>query len=266
MGNLEATQLTLGFGNKRVIEKLTLCIEKGMVLAVLGRNGSGKSTLIRALSRNLKPQAGTVYLDGKDIAAANGKEVARQLAVLMQMPSAPGDMTVGDLVECGRFPHQSWWRLPTAEDGRVAEWALEQTGIAWMRDRPVNTLSGGEIQRAWLAMALAQQPRVLLLDEPTTYLDLCHQIEVMQLLGRLNKQHGISIVMVLHDINHAARYADSVAVLHEGRIAAMGPPAQVINRGLLRRVFGVEATIDLDGRGRPVIIVDGLAAGAYQGL
>jgi iron complex transport system ATP-binding protein len=261
MANLEAAGLSLGFGDRRVIEKLGLCVEQGMMLAIVGRNGSGKSTLIRALSRNLKPQAGAVYLDGKDIAAANGKEVARRLAVLMQRPSAPGDMTVGDLVECGRFPHQSWWRSRAAEDRRMVDWALEQAGMASMRDRPVTTLSGGESQRAWLAMALAQQPEVFLLDEPTTYLDLCHQIEVMQLLGRLNKQQGIAVVMVLHDINHAARYADAVAVLHEGRIAALGPPAQVINRELLRRVFGVEASINPDGRGRPVVVVDGLAAG-----
>ncbi len=258
---LEAAKLSVGFGGAPVIDNLCLTAEQGRILAILGPNGSGKSTLLKALSRTLKPAAGAVYLDGKNIRSFSAKSLACQLAILLQSPRAPGDLTVRDLVEYGRFPHQHWWRGDLEEDGRLVEWSLAQTRMADMADRLVATLSGGEQQRAWIAMALAQNPRVLLLDEPTTFLDVCHQLEILDLIVRLNRENGITVIMVLHDINHAARYADTVAVLLQGKVFAAGRPADVINAHMLRTVFRVEADIWLDGAGKPVCLARGLAAG-----
>jgi iron complex transport system ATP-binding protein len=259
MSVLEAKNLSLGFAQKNVIEDLNLCIEKGKILSILGPNGSGKSTLLRALSRNMKPDSGAVYLNGEDIYKISSRSVARQMAVLPQTPQAPGDITVKELVEYGRFPHQNWWQGRTAEDGTLIAWALEQTGMVEMADRAVSTLSGGERQRAWIAMALAQKPGILLLDEPTTYLDICHQLEVMELLGDLNQKHGITVVMVLHDINHAAKYSDCIIILKKGNIFAMGQPQAVLTAHTLREVFSVEADIWLDAEhGKPVLVARGL--------
>jgi iron complex transport system ATP-binding protein len=259
MSVLEAKNLSLGFAQKNVIEDLNLCIEKGKILSILGPNGSGKSTLLRALSRNMKPDSGAVYLNGEDIYKINSRSVARQMAVLPQTPQAPGDITVKELVEYGRFPHQNWWQGRTAEDGMLIAWALEQTGMVEMAGRAVSTLSGGERQRAWIAMALAQKPGILLLDEPTTYLDICHQLEVMELLGDLNQKHGITVVMVLHDINHAAKYSDCIIILKKGNIFAMGQPQAVLTAHTLREVFSVEADIWLDAEhGKPVLVARGL--------
>jgi iron complex transport system ATP-binding protein len=259
MSVLEAKNLSLSFAQKNVIEDLNLCIEKGKILSILGPNGSGKSTLLRALSRNMKPDSGAVYLNGEDIYKINSRSVARQMAVLPQTPQAPGDITVKELVEYGRFPHQNWWQGRTAEDGMLIAWALEQTGMVEMAGRAVSTLSGGERQRAWIAMALAQKPGILLLDEPTTYLDICHQLEVMELLGDLNQKHGITVVMVLHDINHAAKYSDCIIILKKGNIFAMGQPQAVLTAHTLREVFSVEADIWLDAEhGKPVLVARGL--------
>jgi iron complex transport system ATP-binding protein len=259
MSVLEAKNLYLGFAQKNVIEDLNLCIEKGKILSIIGPNGSGKSTLLKALSRNMKPDSGVVYLNGEDINKINSHSVARQMAVLPQTPQAPGDITVKELVEYGRFPHQNWWQGRTVEDGMLVDWALEQTGMTELADRAVSTLSGGERQRAWIAMALAQKPGILLLDEPTTYLDICHQLEVMELVGDLNQKHGITVVMVLHDINHAAKYSDYIVILKKGNIFALGQPQTVVTAHTLREVFSVEADIWLDAEhGKPVLVARGL--------
>ncbi len=259
--NILATEnLSLCFGEKRVVEELSLTIEKGKILSILGPNGSGKSTLLKALSRKLKPTSGVVYFTGKDIQTFNSKNLACQLAVLMQSPQAPGDLTVRNLVEYGRYPHQHWWKGQSKEDNNLVDWALEQTGISNMENRLVNTLSGGEQQRTWIAMALAQKPGVLLLDEPTTYLDICHQLEIMDLIVRLNKENGITVVMVLHDINHAARYSDLIAVLRQGKLFAVGQPVEVITTTMLRDVFNVEADICVGRDDRPICIIQGLSA------
>ena len=250
--------LALGFDGKRVLENLTLRVEKGQILAILGPNGSGKSTLLKALSRNLKPDEGSVYLDGKDLAELKAKVIARQMAVLPQSPQAPKDLTVRDLVEYGRYPHQSWWQGKSGDDDQCVEWALKETGLAEMSGRIVSTLSGGERQRVWIAMALAQKPEILLLDEPTTYLDICHQLEIMELLADFNREHHITVAMVLHDINQAARYSDCVAVLKNGKIFAMGKPEEVITPNTLRQVFGVESIITMDNIGKPVVMITGL--------
>ena len=259
MALLVAEKLAAGFGDRTVIRQLSLAVEQGMMLSIIGPNGSGKSTLLKILARNMKPLAGSVLLNGDDIQGYSAKKFARQLAILQQGSRSPNDLTVQELVEYGRFPHQKWWGGVEAEDRRVLEWALQQMKLSSVAARQVSTLSGGERQRAWIAMALAQKPRVLLLDEPTTHLDICHQLEIMELLQRLNKEQRITIVMVLHDMNCAARYSDTVAVLAQGKLYAAGRPEAVITPRMLREVFGVEADIWPDSQGRPVCLPRQLA-------
>lgn len=260
MAILEAKNVSVSFGDKPILKDLSLSITQGQIVSILGPNGSGKSTFLKALSRNIKPKSGSIALDGRDIQSFGAKEMACHLATLHQASRAPGDLTVQDLVEYGRFPYQQWWKGNEKEDRLVVEWAIEQTRLADLAGRRVNTLSGGEQQRAWIAMALAQKPRILLLDEPTTYLDLCHQLEIMELITQLNKEQGISIVMVLHDMNHAARYSDMVAVFCQGSLYASGAPVDTITPTMLREVFGVEADIWLDDQGRPVCLAQSLTA------
>ncbi len=258
MPMMNTKNIAVGFDGKSVLESLTLEIEKGQIISILGPNGSGKSTLLKILSRNLKPDQGSVYLDGHNLAELSAKVVARKMAVLPQSPEAPKDLTVRDLVEYGRYPHQKWWQGRSGEDDECVNWALQQTGLEEMSGRIVSTLSGGERQRVWIAMALAQKPEVLLLDEPTTYLDICHQLEIMELLAEFNRVHQITVAMVLHDINHAARYSDSIVVLHQGKVFAVGRPEDVITPHTLRTVFGVESEITIDHLGKPVVVITGL--------
>ncbi len=260
MAILEAKNVSVSFGDKPILKDLSLSITQGQIVSILGPNGSGKSTFLKALSRNIKLKSGLIALDGRDIQSFGTKEMACHLATLHQASRAPGDLTVQDLVEYGRFPYQQWWKGNEKEDRLVVEWAIEQTRLVDLAGRRVNTLSGGEQQRAWIAMALAQKPRILLLDEPTTYLDLCHQLEIMELITQLNKEQGISIVMVLHDMNHAARYSDMVAVFCQGSLYASGTPVDTITPTMLREVFGVEADIWLDNQGRPVCLAQSLTA------
>ena len=255
---MKAENLSIEFSGKSVLKNLTIAVEKGQMISIIGPNGSGKSTLLKALSRNLKPDYGKVYLAGGDLAQLSAKVIARKMAVLPQSPEAPKDLTVRDLVEYGRYPHQNWWQPRSAEDDQCVDWALVQTGLGEMASRIVSTLSGGERQRVWIAMALAQKPEILLLDEPTTYLDICHQLEIMELLAEFNQKHNMTVAMVLHDINHAARYSDCVAILHQGEIFAIGTPEQVITPHTLRVVFGVESEIIMDNVGRPVVMITGL--------
>lgn len=258
MTMMKAENLSVGFDGKCVLENLTLAVEKGQIISIIGPNGSGKSTLLKALSRSLKPDKGSVYLDGNNLAQLSAKAVARKMAVLPQSPQTPRDLTVRDLVEYGRYPHQNWWQGKSQEDDQWVDWALVQTGLRKMADRIVSTLSGGERQRVWIAMALAQKPEILLLDEPTTYLDICHQLEIMELLADFNREHTITVAMVLHDIQQAAKYSDGIAVLQQGKIFAFGKPIDVITSHTLREVFGVESVITIDNVGRPVVMITGL--------
>ncbi len=257
---MKAEELVVNFDDKTVLKNLSLAIEEGKIVSILGPNGSGKSTLLKALSRNIKPDKGIIYLEDKNLAQISGKMIAQQMAVLPQSPQAPSDLTVRDLVEFGRFPHQSWWRGKSEQDEVCVGWALNQTGLAQMADRVVSTLSGGERQRVWIAMALAQKPEIVLLDEPTTYLDICHQLEIMELLATFNHEHKLTVVMVLHDINHAARYSDYVVILQQGQIFAAGKPEDVITEHTLREVFGVESEIIFDRAGKPVVMIQGLTS------
>jgi len=258
MAIMKAENLNLSFDGKEVLKNLTIAVEKGQIISIIGPNGSGKSTLLKALSRNLKPDKGVVYLEDVDVAKLSSKVIARKMAVLPQSPQAPKDLTVRDLVEYGRYPHQSWWQGKSEQDDACVTWALSQTGLAEMSERIVSTLSGGERQRVWIAMALAQKPEILLLDEPTTYLDICHQLEIMELLADFNQEHNITVVMVLHDINHAARYSDCIALLQEGQVFAMGSAEQVITSDSLRSVFQVESVIRMDEKGKSVVEITGL--------
>lgn len=251
---LSADHLSYRVGHATILADLSLAIEAGRRTAIIGPNGAGKSTLLRLLAGLARPTAGKVLLAGRDIRQFKRQALARRLAVLPQGVEAPADMTVRRLIDCGRFPYRSYFRAEDPQKDRGAvDWAMEVTHVAVLQGREVQSLSGGERQRAFLAMVLAQQPEVLLLDEPTTYLDMAHQLEVMQIIAAINRQYGMTVVMVLHDINHALQYADAVAVLHEHGIVRQGSPQDVISAELLADVFGVEADSFTDRAGRRVL-------------
>jgi ABC-type cobalamin/Fe3+-siderophores transport system ATPase subunit len=252
---LHADGIDAGYDGRVVLRDLDLKVERGEVVTLVGPNGSGKSTVLRTLGRVLKPRAGSVLLDGKAISSLSTREVAQQMALLPQGPSLVNDLTVQELVWMGRSPHQGVLGLAKRRDREAVDWAVEETGVRDLLTRGMSTLSGGERQRAWIAMALAQQPDVLLLDEPTTFLDLNHELEVLDLVRYLNREHGITVVMVLHDLNQAARYATRVVVLNEGRVYAAGAPADVLTPETLREVFGVEGRVMKGPDGVDLLIV-----------
>lgn len=237
---IKAQNICVSINDKEIVHNLSLEIPEGKVTAIIGPNGCGKSTTLKALSRIL-PYKGSVTFKGSEMSALSQREFAKSLAILTQSPQAPSDLTVNDLVEMGRFPHRGFLGRGGKDDKEHVEWALAQTGVTAMRNRLLNTLSGGERQRAWIAMALAQRPEVLLLDEPTTYLDICHQLEIMQLIGRLNQELGLTVVMVVHDLNHAIMYADHVVVVKAGKLVTSGAPREIITAELLAEVFKVKA-------------------------
>ncbi|GGM06141.1 ABC transporter ATP-binding protein [Dactylosporangium sucinum] len=252
---LRASGLRLGYGDTVVVDGLDLDVPDGAVTAVVGPNGCGKSTLLRALGRLLRPRAGEVLLDGRRLDRIPTREVARAIGMLPQSPVAPDGLTVADLVMRGRHPHQNWLRQWSRADQEIVTEALEWTDIRDLADRPVDTLSGGQRQRAWISMALAQGTEILLLDEPTTYLDLNHQIDVLDLVARLHRERGRTIVMVLHDLSLAARYADHVVAMRDGRIVAQGPPSSVFTVDLLADVFGLAALVVPDpATGTPLVV------------
>ncbi|MET7647461.1 ABC transporter ATP-binding protein [Streptomyces sp. NPDC005426] len=251
---LEARGVTVGYGGRTVIDGLDVVIPPGVITTIIGPNGCGKSTLLRTLTRLLKPARGAVVLDGEDIAALRTREVAKKLGLLPQAPVAPEGLTVADLVARGRHPHQSWLRQWSSDDAGVVAAALAMTGVSELADRPVDSLSGGQRQRVWISMALAQGTDLLLLDEPTTYLDLAHAIDVLDLVDDLHES-GRTVVMVLHDLNLAARYSDNVVVMREGAILAQGHPRDVITAELLDEAFGLRALVIDDPVGdRPLIV------------
>ena len=242
---LEAQAISVRLGRSPVLSEVTLSIPRGTVTAIIGPNGSGKSTLLRALARLLRPETGSVLLDGEAIARMSPAHVARQTAMLPQSPGAVPGMTVQELVEQGRYPHTGPLRMRSDRDHAAVERALEITSSSRFRHRLLDSLSGGERQRVWIALALAQEPRILLLDEPTTFLDLNHQIQVLNLIKALNREQGLTVVMVLHDLNQASQYAERLVVLNGGRIVEEGPPAAVIREDVLASVFSVRAHISV---------------------
>ena len=231
--------LCVNIGGKEILHGLDFTIPKGKVTVILGPNGCGKSTTLKALCR-LLPYEGSVEFAGREVKRIDGREFAKEVAILAQSPKAPDDLTVLDLVKMGRFPHRNLWGGGSREDSEAVAWALERTGLADYRERILSTLSGGERQRAWIAMALAQKPQVLFLDEPTSYLDICHQLEVLDLVHELNRQLGLTIVMVLHDITQALAVGNNFLVIKKGSLVAAGD-GNIVDRDLLLKVFGVEA-------------------------
>lgn len=259
MSLLQAENLTLAYENKVIITELHAAIPAGKITALVGPNGCGKSTLLRGLSRLLLPKTGKVLLDGKAIHSLPAKALAKQMGILPQSPSAPEGLTVRELVAQGRYPHQSWFQQWSKHDEEVTQGALATTNLLDLADRPLDTLSGGQRQRAWIAMTLAQETPVLLLDEPTTYLDLAYQLEVLDLLHELNAA-GRTIVMVLHDLNQACRYADHLIAMRDGAIWGQGAPAHLMTRRMLSEVFRIDARIIADPiTGSPMCIPVGRA-------
>ncbi|MFF1380524.1 ABC transporter ATP-binding protein [Streptomyces sp. NPDC058308] len=251
---LAARGVSVGYGGRTVIDDLDVAIPSGVITTIIGPNGCGKSTLLRTLTRLLKPVKGSVVLDGEDIDKLKTRDVAKKLGLLPQAPVAPEGLTVADLVARGRHPHQSWLRQWSSDDAGVVERALAMTGVSDLADRPVDSLSGGQRQRVWISMTLAQGTDLLLLDEPTTYLDLAHAIDVLDLVDDLHES-GNTVVMVLHDLNLATRYSDNLIVMKAGSILAQGHPRDVITADLLYEAFGLRAKVVDDPVGdRPLIV------------
>jgi iron complex transport system ATP-binding protein len=252
---LSVADLRLGYGDHEVIEGIDLDVLPGKVTGIIGANACGKSTLLKSMSRLLKPTAGSVLLDGKEVHSMQAKELARTLGLLPQSPIAPEGITVADLVGRGRHPHQGIMSRWSSRDDEAVAFALDTTGTAVLADRAVDELSGGQRQRVWIAMALAQQTDLLLLDEPTTFLDVSHQVEVLDLLTDLNESSGITIAMVLHDLNLAARYCDQVVMIADGGVEAMGVPSEVFTEERVKKVFGLNSRIiDDPVSGTPLVL------------
>ncbi|MFF5975505.1 ABC transporter ATP-binding protein [Streptomyces sp. NPDC012769] len=252
---LSTRSLTLAYEERTVVHDLDLAIPDGRVTVIVGPNACGKSTTLRALGRLLRPRGGAVLLDGEELAKLPTKRIAQQIGLLPQTPVAPEAITVADLVARGRQPHQAWWKQWSEEDERAVVDAMERTDVTELADRSVDELSGGQRQRVWIAMALAQETDLLLLDEPTTYLDIAHQVEVLDLVRRLNHVRGRTVVIVLHDLNQAARYADHLVAMKAGRVVAEGAPGEVVTAELVREVFGLESVVVPDPvTGSPLVV------------
>ena len=253
--SLTASGLSAGYDNTEILQGLDLAIPPGRITVIVGANACGKSTLLRTLSRLLSPNGGEVLLDGKSIHRTPSHELARTMGLLPQSPIAPEGITVADLVSRGRHPHQTLFSRWTRQDDEAVDSALAATKTFDLAERPVDELSGGQRQRVWIAMALAQQTDILLLDEPTTFLDINHQIEVLDLLTDLNSMRGTTVVMVLHDLNLAARYADHLVALADGRVHVSGPPEEVLTEETVRHVFGLDSRVITDPTsGRPIML------------
>jgi len=255
---LRALALALGYGGAPVVHGVDVVVPDGRITMIVGANACGKSTLLRGLARLLRPQGGEVILDGRSVQDMRSIEVARVIGMLPQTPMAPDGITVGDLVGRGRYPHQGWFRHWSAGDEAAVATALEATGTADLVARPVAELSGGQRQRVWVAMALAQDTDLLLLDEPTTFLDIAHQVELLDLLTDLNRDTGATIVVVLHDLNLACRYADHLIAMKDGAILAEGPPAQVVDAAMIQATFGLDCDVVRDPvSGTPMVVPRG---------
>lgn len=243
MQELIVDRAAIGYSNALIIEELSLSIPKNKITTIIGPNGCGKSTLLKAIARILKMKSGAVYLDGNAIHRLDTKEVAKKMAILPQTANAPGGLKVYELVSYGRFPHQKRLGALKKEDYAAIDRAIEVTGLNEFKNRPIEALSGGQRQRVWIAMALAQETEILVLDEPTTYLDMAHQLDILLLLKRLNEEEGRTIIMVLHDLNHASRFSDYMIAMKGGELITEGSPAEVMTCLNLQQVFNIDASI-----------------------
>ena len=252
---LWAEHLTLGYDDKVVAHDLTVHIPDGELTVIIGPNACGKSTLLRTLSRLLQPRAGQVWLDGQAIQRYPTKDVARRLSLLPQSSTAPSDILVRELVARGRYPHQRLFSRWQADDERAVQAAMTATGVAELADKPVDTLSGGQRQRVWIAMVLAQETPLVLMDEPTTWLDIAHQIDLLELMRELNRDRGHTLVVVLHDLNHACRYATHLIAMRDGKVIASGVPKEIVTPQLIEAVYGLACVIiDDPVSGTPMIV------------
>ena len=255
MNRLNASQVDIGYRNTTIIKELDVQIRDGKVTSIIGPNGCGKSTLLKALSRLIEVKNGEVLLDNQNIQHQSTKEVAKKIAILPQTPTVTDSITVEELVSYGRFPHQKGFGRLSKKDKDEIEWSLNVTGITEFRHQSINDLSGGQRQRVWIAMALAQKTDIIFLDEPTTYLDISHQLEILELVQHLNKELGCTIVMVLHDINQAIRFSDYLLIMKEGHIIDNGPTDQVLSKEILESVFNIDAVLGKDPRtGKPLLV------------
>ena len=255
MNRLSTNNLTIAYNKNIIINNLDIVIPERKITSIIGPNGCGKSTLLKAIGRILKPERGSVYLDGIDIYTLNTKEVAKKMSILPQSPKAPSGITVGELVSYGRFPHQHGLKKLTVEDKKIIQWAMDITKLSEYEVTLVDNLSGGQRQRVWIAMALAQQTDIILLDEPTTYLDLAYQLEILELLYRLNKEQGCTIAMVLHDLNLASRFSDYIIAMRSGKIIEYGTPDEVICEDVLKKTFNINADIIKDSTSKKPICI-----------
>ena len=258
MNSISTEKLDIAYDDTLIVKALDMNIPHGKITSIIGPNGCGKSTVLKAVGRILKPKTGLVYLSGDDIRKLSTKEIAKKMAILPQTPTAPSGLTVSELVAYGRFPHQKGFGKLMPEDKKIIQWALKVTKLTEFEHREVDTLSGGQRQRVWIAMALAQQTDILLLDEPTTFLDITYQVEILDLLTDLNRKRGTTIVMVLHDINLSARYADYIFAVQKGNLIAQGEPSEVISEELMKQVFGLDCAVIKDPvSGSPFIVPKG---------
>ncbi|MEH7452014.1 ABC transporter ATP-binding protein [Gottfriedia acidiceleris] len=262
MVRLFTNELAIGYGDRLIVKELNIKIPDKKMTTIIGSNGCGKSTLLKAITRIISYQSGTIILDGENIASENTKLLAKKMAILPQTPESVSGLTVGELVSYGRFPYQSGFGRLTKKDIEVIDWALEVTGTKEYKYKSVDSLSGGQRQRVWIAMALAQETEIIFLDEPTTYLDLAHQLEILELLQKLNQEQERTIVMVLHDLNQAARFADYIIALKDGEIVKAGSCEEVITHEVLKKVFSIDTVIGRDPRtNKPMCITYNLLKG-----
>ncbi len=243
MEAISVKNLCVSYEDNIIIQDLDLAIPKGEITIIIGANGCGKSTLLKTISRINKPKKGDIFINGKNIKSIKEKNIAKEVAFLPQGPVCPSGLTVRQLVAFGRFPHQKMIGGLNSHDKEVIDWAIRETGLSEFSDREVENLSGGQRQRAWIAMTLAQETEIIMLDEPTTYLDMSYQLEVLEVLQKLNKEKKITVVIVLHELNNACRFADNIIGLKKGRIICEGRPIDVINKETLKEIYGIDASL-----------------------
>lgn len=255
MEAISVRNLSVAYEDNLIIDKMNLSIPKGKISIIIGANGCGKSTLLKSIARIIKPKDGEIFINGKDIKSQKEKHLATQIAFLPQGPICPSGMTVKELVAYGRFPHQKMIGGLNTHDKEIIDWAIEETGLKDFADKPVENLSGGQRQRAWIAMTLAQETDIIMLDEPTTYLDMSYQLEVLQVLEKLNKNKNITIVMVLHELNNACRFASNIIGLKQGKIICQGIPMEAITRENLKSIYGIHVKLQLsDNQNYPICV------------
>lgn len=265
MGRLYTDNINIAYDERLIVENLSVEIPDKKITTIIGSNGCGKSTLLKGITRIIPHKSGGVILDGKDILKENTKVLAKKMAILPQTPEGIAGLTVGELVSYGRFPYQKGFGRLTQKDYEVIDWALEVTGTKDFKYRSIDALSGGQRQRVWIAMALAQETEIIFLDEPTTYLDMAHQLEVLELLQKLNREQERTIVMVLHDLNQAARFADYIIALKAGKIVKAGSSEEVITHDVLKEVFNIDAEIGRDPRtNKPICVTYNLFKGEFK--